>query len=198
MTARPEPGTSNRDRLLFRYGTGIALAATGATFLSAGYEKAGLGLLFITALICAQPPVRRRYGIRLPFLLELCAVTFLLMALLGNTLDFYAQVPYWNKLTHLIAGVMLGAIGYALVDLLAGTEGRRALPAIFIPLFAMTFSVTGTALWEVWEFAVDATGTGHLLQLGLRDTMWDLIAGTIGALVAGVIGYARTRRRPSG
>ena len=58
------------------------------------------------------------------------------------------------------------------------------------------FSGAGAGLWEIFEFVADKVAGGEM-QRGMVDTVTDMIAGNIGALVYGVAagtGLINTRR----
>ncbi|MFT5142204.1 MAG: hypothetical protein ACI80V_001748 [Rhodothermales bacterium] len=59
----------------------------------------------------------------------------------------------------------------------------------FVALFAFMFSVGCGALWEIFEFGMDATFEMNMQKSGLVDTMWDLIVDAIGAGAIAVMGY---------
>ena len=44
------------------------------------------------------------------------------------------------------------------------------------------------AMWEIFEFAIDQSFGFHMQYNSLSDTMWDLVATLIGAIVLGLIG----------
>ncbi|MBP1919175.1 ABC-type uncharacterized transport system permease subunit [Youngiibacter multivorans] len=107
---------------------------------------------------------------------------FIMATLFGVILDFYALLPWYDSLVHLVTGaclVYLAKGGMRLEDKAA----RRAKV-----LYAFFFSVSLSTFWEIYEFGVDFLGADS--QHGsLSDTMWDLIYGTIGAAAAGIALY---------
>jgi uncharacterized membrane protein YjdF len=69
----------------------------------------------------------------------------------------------------------------------------------FVAFFAFLFAVAIGALWEIFEFAMDALFGMNMQKpmlgdpSGLTDTMWDLIVDTLGALVISILGYRYVR-----
>lgn len=82
---------------------------------------------------------------------------------------------------------VIGSAGVAVLFILATRNfcyrEKIELPLniLVVVIFAGTLS-TG-ALWEIFEFAIDRTGY-FFAQPGLRDTMIDLLADALGALIA--------------
>jgi hypothetical protein len=62
--------------------------------------------------------------------------------------------------------------------------------------FGVTFAVTLGVLWEIFEFAVDSIWPEVNMQSnesGVKDTMYDLIVDTAGAVVVALMGWAYYR-----
>ena len=112
---------------------------------------------------------------------------------LGTIYHFY-RIPYWDKGLHLISGALLAGFGLALYGLLVKSQ---SLPALFVEIYVTAFAVFCGVLWEFYEFTCDSFGmnlqrymkAGHLLlgRAALMDTMGDLLADFIGAVIFAVI-----------
>ncbi len=116
-----------------------------------------------------------------------CVVASLLGAhvLFGMFLGLYDSSHGYDKFMHVIGSSAVALV--AATALRAHVEERSVYlsrPLIAIGIFAVTLSAG--ALWEIFEFAVDLTGL-FFAQRGLRDTMIDLIADGLGALIALII-----------
>ncbi|MDG2005220.1 MAG: hypothetical protein P8J20_18005 [Novosphingobium sp.] len=120
---------------------------------------------------------------------------------LGEVLDFYHRVWWWDHALHGSAGVLLGLFGFLFVYLVNENEMVDVnLKPSFVALFAFCFSVTLGAVWEIFEFAMDQL-FGFEMQkpkwddeTGLTDTMWDLLVDTIGAAIMAGVGWLYMRR----
>jgi uncharacterized membrane protein YjdF len=162
----------------------------------------GLVVMFLPAI------VHRRLAISVPSTMQIAYFVFLYGAIyLGEVRSFYYGFAFWDSLLHFFSGVMLGALGFFLVQLLNDAERRKVtLSATFVAFFAFCFAVTCGAMWEIYEFAIDGlfgtnmqkviTDTGTVLagRDALTDTMTDLILDTVAALVVSVVGYFLLRR----
>jgi hypothetical protein len=98
---------------------------------------------------------------------------------LGMAGGLYERSAVYDKLVH-------AAVCFGLARRLQG--GPAAGPRWLAPLAALGLG----ALWELFEFAADATGL-VTAQRGLADTMLDLAADAAGALAAAPVARATLR-----
>lgn len=126
---------------------------------------------------------------------------FLILAVfLGTGLNFVNKIPYWDKGLHILCGVLFSLLGYSLLTLFI----KRQEPSLWLfLLFGLCFSLAIGVLWEFWEFFCDTflgmnlqqfDGSGRVPKMGqeaLLDTMIDLLADFLGALIAAVLLFIR-------
>jgi len=180
----------------------IVLAPSGAVAEQSVKLKSDYVLMLIQCilgLIVMMLPaiIERRLKIIMPNYMHICFVLFLYAGIyLGEVRSFYYLVPHWDTILHTFSGVMLGALGYAIVDMLNSQEKINVhMSPVFVALFAFCFAVAMGTIWEIYEFTVDRllslnmqkyameNGTVLLGAEALMDTMKDLIVDTLGALV---------------
>ena len=105
---------------------------------------------------------------------------------LGNVFDFYLIIPMYDKMLHLLSGLIIGIIGYMLFMHVSNgiVDGpfKRYMPI----LFSIIFAIAGAAVWEIWEFSTDQLYGFTSQNNSLHDTMWDIICGTIMGVVANI------------
>ena len=105
---------------------------------------------------------------------------------LGNVYDFYLIIPMYDKMLHLLSGLIIGIIGYMLFMHVSNgiVDGpfKRYMPI----LFSIIFAIAGAAVWEIWEFSTDQLFGFTSQNNSLHDTMWDIICGTIMGVVANI------------
>lgn len=101
---------------------------------------------------------------------------------LGQMLHLYQILPIYDLLLHLISGVLLVFLGHYIFTLLLRLIKADNIPLLICVAFCFLFSLACAAVWEIWEYTGDVLFGLHS-QLGLHDTMTDIIAGTIGALI---------------
>lgn len=124
-------------------------------------------------------------------------LVFIFMASpLGSIIDLYRFVDPYDKIVHFISGFLLAAFGMFIIEkLLKRTSKVEDLEPFVIPMIftACMFSSGGAGLWEIFEFLADKIAGGGM-QRGMVDTVTDMIAGNIGALVYGVVIYFRSKK----
>ena len=103
----------------------------------------------------------------LPLRFHITAGIFVVFAAsVGNCMNMYTHLAYYDLLIHYLSGVVLASGGWEL-------DKNRP--------FALMFSWAGAGLWEIFEFSCDV-----LLHAGMQgaatDTMTDMIAGFLGGL----------------
>lgn len=136
----------------------------------------------------------RKYKIDIPIELELITVIFIYASLfLGEIRNYYTFFWWWDVVLHAGAAVALGFIGFMILFVLHRGDKIRASPRA-IAVFSFFFAVGIGALWEIFEFFVDSSFGLNMQRSGLRDTMWDLIIDSVGALVVSLCGYFYLKR----
>ncbi|MFF2622938.1 hypothetical protein [Oerskovia jenensis] len=118
-------------------------------------------------------------------------------------LDLYAQVAGLDLAVHLVATAVLTVLAYAvlvflgalpspgpLLDGLGGRPTRSVVDGLSRPrlggvVTATALGVLLALLWEVGEWA-GATFVDPSIAVGYLDTLGDLVAGGVGALLAGL------------
>jgi hypothetical protein len=164
----------------------------------------GIVVMFLPSL------VERRWHIAIPSLMYAAFVVFLYAAIyLGEIRSFYYRVANWDTILHGFSGLMLGSLGFSVVQLLNDLEKFRIrMSSLFVAFFAFLFAVGLGVVWEIYEYSFDgmlglnmqkfALDDGRLLagRAALQDTMEDLIVDSLSALVAAIFGYLSIRRDP--
>lgn len=169
-------------------------------------------LQFVVMLVIMQLPrlLRSRFSIEVPWLLSIVIVIFCFSALImGDGMDFYGRLPWWDKLLHAESGVLLSMIALWLIHvIMADNDKYIYFNKWFLCLFLIMFSVGLGACWEIMEFSYDsimgtntqqfmATTTGSIFtpedeplcgHAALCDSMQDLILDLAGALLVAVYG----------
>lgn len=122
-------------------------------------------------------------------------VIFLFFAQFGGMMfQFYEHIAWYDLVVHFGSGIMLVYIGQFVYSLIV-RDADSGLPVLLPTAFGFFFSAACAGFWEIYEFAAD-----HILglnsQLGsLSDTMGDIIAGALGALIAAITLYVLLARK---
>jgi len=151
-----------------------------------------LGMSILTLLVMFLPTIiERRLSIDFPSEFEIIVVIFIFAALyLGEMQSYFTKVWWWDIFLHTFSGLIIGAFGFSLVDILNKNEKISiSLSPVFVSIFSFCFALAIGALWEIYEFTMDSLFGFNMQKSGLVDTMWDLIVDAFGALVFSIIGY---------
>lgn len=183
-------------------------------------------LAFVTLILILVPEgIERIFHCHISQPMYLVSVLYAIGPMLGFCNNLYYLIPGWDKLLHIMGGVMFVFFGIFLYEILGGDQKKWLLCCVFALCFSMALSV----LWEFYEFGVDSllgmdtqsdsivhsinshilnpelgeTGSitdiqevsingrsldlGGYLDIGLIDTMMDLLLEALGAVITFVI-----------
>ncbi len=148
-----------------------------------GISVFALMLTFLVLLI------ERRYKIDIPIEFEIGIVLLIYGSIvLGELRGYYAAFWWWDLILHTLTGVIVGLVGFLILLTLYRRKQVIASPAS-IALFSFSLAAAIGGLWEIFEFGMDQLFGLNMQKSGLRDTMWDIIVNSIGALLASLTGY---------
>lgn len=137
-------------------------------FFQGHYDSVMLCVLTLV-LFLIPSFVERRLKIDLPNILEIIIYLFIFSAeILGEINSFYLLFDNWDTILHTLNGFLMGAIGFALVDILNKTKPTSfQLSPIFIALVAFCFSMTTGVVWEFFEYGMD-----HYFHKDMQKDTW--------------------------
>ena len=158
-------------------------------------------VLFVTSLtfilILTPKLFEKKYKIDIPEELEIIAVIFIYCAIfLGEVHGYYTRFWWWDTILHTVSGIVLGLIGFIILFILYQGEKVRAKPFLIV-LFSFCFALALGSIWEIFEFAMDSLFGLNMQKSGLLDTMGDLIANSIGALIISIFGFFYLKNKKS-
>ena len=171
-------------------------------------------MMFLTFL----PDILHRIiHIKIPHLMEVIFVAFCFCALiLGDVADFYGKFGWWDSLEHGMSGVLLGILGYAIINTFNSVEGNKLkFSPVFVSLWVICFALAMGAVWEILEYVTDGlfglNSQQYLTTPGtfdkavplegheaLRDTMEDLMLDFAGSVIISIIGYFDLKKQRKG
>jgi hypothetical protein len=134
------------------------------------------------------------FGIRTPRILQMGIVAFMFSTLLlGEVADFYEKFWWWDLILHTLAGIAFGLIGYIILILTYRSQNVTLAP-VFTSVFAISFSLAASTVWEIAEFGADSF-LGTNMQPSAGDTMLDLTVGLVGAIISAVGSFHYIHRK---
>ena len=105
---------------------------------------------------------------------------------LGNVWDLYRIIPIYDKLLHLLSGVIIAIIGFVLFLYLNNGNIKGDFNTYFAVIFSIIFSIAAAGIWEIWEFSTDMIFGFHSQNNSLIDTMMDIICGSIMGIITNI------------
>jgi len=151
--------------------------------------------LFACILTLMPLMLKRRFHVTLPWELNFLIVLSLYLSISGNVRGWYHLFyPFYDKIAHLVSSITIAVLGFVaavIMDQYTEIKMNRPLIVFFVIIFTMSLG----AFWEITEFLSDNL-FGTQLQVGLGDTMYDMIFDLVGGIIIGVIGDIYLKRTP--
>jgi hypothetical protein len=144
--------------------------------------------------------------LQLPRVYDAAFMAALTLQAAGEALGAYDAIPWFDNVAHFSLPFFLAPTMYialARADVVPDPKDaatRHHYVGIFVVTFALGVALGG--VWEIWEWVSDHS-FGSSLQLGLDDTVGDLVADTAGSLCGAALlvcwaryGWGSVRRIP--
>lgn len=155
-------------------------------------------ILAIMSIMLIPVFLGHKFQLDIPSEFQILAIIFIFGSLfLGEVRSYYERLWWWDIVLHGSSGLLLGILGFLLIYVLNENEQAEIhMRPRFVAFFAFLFAIAVGALWEIFEFTVDAfLGTTMQKPMlgddsGLTDTMFDLIVDCIGALIISILGWS--------
>lgn len=112
---------------------------------------------------------------------------------IGSYLHFYGVWYPWDTVVHFYSGFVIALAAHFALRVIM-ERYSFTLPPWVRGVILTSVGVTGAFLWEVGEFVRDLLVGGDA-QVDNQDTMTDMIAGTIAALIVAVLVSRRSPQR---
>lgn len=144
----------------------------------------GVLMLFLSVLPLF---LKSALDLHIPAVFIYTGIVFIFLSLfLGQFSGFYDRFHWYDAFLHFLSAVIIGFIGF--IILFTYYTYHKIQPSKSIILFFVFFFCLGVgALWEIFEYGVDARFNTNMQVGSLGDTMIDLIVTGIGALVSTTI-----------
>jgi hypothetical protein len=131
-----------------------------------------------------------RRGTAFPWLADVLVTLTCATDLVGNRLDLYNSVEWFDDAMHVLNAALVSA-GLVLL-----TMPRSSTP-IQIAHAAISIGLTASLVWELFEYATFLTRSTEWAS-AYSDTIGDLTQGWLGSALAAVVVATAWRRRGSG
>lgn len=109
----------------------------------------------------------------------------------GSYLHLFERVNNYDKLVHTYSAFLVTyIIAVVYRDMLAHMQKKNLL---WYLLAVASFGIAVGALWEIFEYFIQFPVHAHL-NLGTFDTITDLIADTVGAVIGSIVSWRFLRK----
>ncbi len=146
------------------------------------------------AITFAPALLERNYDVPLDPWLGLWVTLAVFLHTMGSA-GLYAQIEWWDHLTHAMSASVVAGVGYTFARSIDLHSDQIHLPRRFFFVYVLVFVLAFGVIWELFEFGLDiaADETGiqmPLAQHGLDDTVRDLMFNSVGAILVAIFGQA--------
>ncbi len=167
--------------------------------LKDGYFVGILQRILMLLLLFLPILIEKIFKIKFPSFFNISLYIFFLCAVfIGTFMNIYSVFRHWDTVLHGLSALLFGILSMCLISAWFKNKNITLSP-IFLLVFAFCFSLAIEAVWEIYEYTIDAliptynaqrymeNGVEFVGRAALYDTMKDIIVGAIGALIAGII-----------
>lgn len=130
----------------------------------------------------------RNTNIVIPPMLNLWICAALFFHVLGGVMGYYDDVWWWDIFTHSLSAALISILGFTILLTIHQLSDSLYIPSFLIPAVLLFFILATGVVWEIFEFFCDQL-LGTNMQYSLQDTVFDMIFNTVGASIAGLLGY---------
>jgi hypothetical protein len=136
---------------------------------------------------------RRRPQSDYPYLIDICVVAPFLIDTLGNALNLYDTIEWWDDAMHLVTWVpWVVAFGLAM-------RYRAHLRRFDVVAITIGFGAVTHIIWELLEYEAFIRGNANELRGAYTDTLGDLLMSLCGSIIGGIlVGTVLWRLGPGG
>jgi hypothetical protein len=114
-----------------------------------------------------------------PYALDILLVAPFLVDVVGNALDLYDSISWWDDLNHFVNWLLLSlAVGQLVL--------RFALPRFAVFVMVVGVGAVAAILWELGEYVAFIRNSDEL-DTAYTDTLGDMLLGLTGSAVAGLL-----------
>lgn len=142
----------------------------------------------ISIMISFIPAILKRdYHITLPWVFELLIATALFLHVGGGVFKAYHLIPGYDILTHFVSALVVSFLAFSIIYILDEYWEGLCMDTYAMAFVVVIFTMAMGVVWEFLEWTVDMV-FGTTEQLGLQDTMQDLLVDTLGGIIMAVVG----------
>lgn len=170
------------------------LFALGGAAISVIHIAKGNGALALLGpvswLFLLIPPVGEwLLRLKLGYPLRSVVIVFCFLGFsLGTGLRWHDNLLHFDDVSHFLSGILFTLVGFCLYGRVIEKKPVNRRENLFLQVtYAFFFSMFVAVIWEIGEFTsflITGHDAQHTLTTGVFDTMEDMIACTLGSILA--------------
>lgn len=159
------------------------LAVASIVVAGIGWGAKGASSFAVVSVAMLLP---RALGVRPGFDIAYCVIA--LVSTWSSVTDLYGTVAWWDLPMHFLMNGLAAATCYILLVRLRVVPDAATLPRPLLSYTVLTTTIGAalSAFWEMFEWFT-TTFLDPATSLGYLDTVSDMVVGTLGSLVAGLL-----------
>ena len=159
------------------------LAVASIVVAGIGWGAKGASSFAVVSVAMLLP---RALGVRPGFDIAYCVIA--LVSTWSSVTDLYGTVRWWDLPMHFLMNGLAAATCYILLVRLRVIPDAATLPRPLLSYVVLTTTIGAalSAFWEMFEWFT-TTFLDPATVLGYLDTVSDMVVGTAGSLVAGLL-----------
>lgn len=159
------------------------LAVASIVIAGIGWGAKGASSFAVVSIAMLLP---RALGVRPGFDIAYCVIA--LVSTWSSVTDLYGVVRWWDLPMHFLMNGLAAATCYILLVRLGVVADAATLrrPLLSYVILTTTIGAALSAFWEMFEWFT-TTFLDPATVLSYRDTVFDMVLGTLGALLAGLL-----------
>ncbi len=182
---------------IFAYILEAIIFATAVLQIMFNNWTVGVLTLLALAAILFPKVMTRKLVIHIPLEVEILLFLMVILQLVvGESLGFYAHIPYYDKLVHYMLPFFVGVVAFLIYYTMYQT-GRIKTSTGAAVLIIILITLGVGALWEIIEYFSDIFiypyvpnwhhFQGNLVEDPWRDTMNDLVTDFLGGIFGSIL-----------
>ena len=159
------------------------LAVASIVVAGIGWGAKGASSFAVVSVAMLLP---RALAVRPGFDIAYCVIA--LVSTWSSVTDLYGTVTWWDLPMHFLMNGLAAATCYILLVRLRVIPDAATLPRPLLSYTVLTTTIGAalSAFWEMFEWFT-TTFLDPATSLGYLDTVSDMVVGTLGSLVAGLL-----------
>lgn len=153
-------------------------------------DQVGLILKDASIIITITLPyiIEKIFKKNLSLVIKTSYIIFIFVAqFLGVTVELYNMIPWFDKFTHWLSGVLTALLSLSLLSYIEMYDNKKV---VFNIIWMISITLAVASLWECFEYVANILFGGDAQRVattGVNDTMQDIIVAFVGSILVSVM-----------